>query len=112
MPNIFSVTHLFSFKDEEIPAQFIFDMPAKGDYYFIQDGDDVFLYIEGRTDADTIKVEGRIVVEGDEIPDQFETQTILATLIEEELTWVTVVTKRPASVATALSKANGWKKKF
>lgn len=112
MPRIFSVVQIFTFKDEEIPAQFTFDVPVNGDYYFIQDGEDVFLYIEGRTDADTIKVEGRIIVEGDEIPDHYEVQTILAALIEEEITWVTVVTNKPASALTAKSQANAWKKKF
>lgn len=108
MPKIFSVTKVFTFRDEEIPAQFTFDVPVKGDYYFIQDSDEVFLYIEGRVDADTKKVEGRIISEGDEIPDHFETQTVLCTLIEEELTWLSVVTKEHVTVTTA----NEWKKKF
>jgi len=108
MPRIFSVTNLFTFKDEEIPAQFTFDVPVKGDYYFIQDGEEVFLYIEGRTEADTFKVEGRLVAEGDDIPDQFETQTILCALHEEELIWYTVATKEHVTV----TNANEWKKKF
>jgi hypothetical protein len=112
MPRIFSVTQIFTFRDEEIPAQFVFNVPVNGDYYFIQDGEDVFLYIEGRTDADTIKVEGRIIIEGDEIPDRYEVQTILAALIEEEITWATVVTDKPASALTAKSQANAWRKKF
>jgi len=112
MPRIFSVIQVFTFRDEEIPAEFTFDVPVDGDYYFIQDGEDVFLYIEGRTDADTIKVEGRTIIEGDEIPDHYEVQAILAALIEEEVTWVTIVTNKPASALTAKSQANTWKKKF
>jgi hypothetical protein len=112
MPRIFSVIQVFTFRDEEIPAEFTFDVPVDGDYYFIQDGEDVFLYIEGRTDADTIKVEGRTIIEGDEIPDRYEVQAILAALIEEEVTWVTIVTNKPASALTAKSQANTWKKKF
>ena len=112
MPRIFSVTHLFTFRDEEIPAQFTFEVPAKGDYYFIQDGEDVFMYLEGRTDDDTIKVEGLVISEGAAIPDDFETQTVLAALIEEELVWLTVATKKPVSVADVTKQANTWKKKF
>ena len=112
MPRIFSVTHLFTFRDEEIPAHFTFEVPAKGDYYFIQDGEDVFMYLEGRTDDDTIKVEGLVISEGAAIPDDFETQTVLAALIEEELVWLTVATKKPVSVADVTKQANTWKKKF
>jgi|LauGreDrversion4_2_1035121.scaffolds.fasta_scaffold1249428_1 hypothetical protein len=115
MPRIFSVTHLFTFRDEEIPAQFTFDIPAKGDYFFIQDGEDVFMYIEGRTDDDTIKVEGLVISEGAAIPDDFETQTVLAALIEEELVWLTVVTKEPVRVPDVSKKPtvwDAWKKKF
>lgn len=112
MPKVFSVVHLFSFKDEEIPQQFTFDVPEKGEFYFIQDGEEVFLYIEGRTNADTIKVEGQIFTEGDEIPDAFETQSILGALIEEEAVWFIVATKKPVHAKIVQNVANTWKKKF
>jgi hypothetical protein len=106
------MVHLFSFKDEEIPQLFNFDAPAKGEFYFIQDGEDVFLYIEGRTEDDTIKVEGQIITEGDEIPDDYETQTVLGTLIEENLVWFIVTTKSPVHAKIVQNVANAWKKKF
>jgi len=112
MPKTFSVVHLFTFKDEEIPAHFTFDVPVGGDYYFTQEGDDVFMYIEGRTEAATIQVEGQVIPEGSEIPDDFETQSILGTLIDEELTWLIIVTKMSANVNPVKKLVNEWKKKF
>lgn len=112
MPKIFSVVHLFTFKDEEIPAHFTFDVPVGGDYYFIQEGEDVFMYIEGRTEVATIQVEGQILSEGVEIPDNYETQTILGTIIDEELTWLIVVTKMSAHVNPVKNPLNEWRKKF
>lgn len=112
MPKLFSVIHLFSFKDEEVPAQFTFDVPVKGEFYFIQDNEEVFLYIEGRTDVDTIKVEGQLISEGADIPDDYETQTVLGALIEEELVWFIIATKSLARVAPVLTQNNTWKKKF
>lgn len=112
MPRIFSVTPILNFNDKELPAHFTFDVPIKGNYYFVQDSDEVFLYIEGRTEADTITVEGKLILEGDDIPDQYITQLVLSFLLEEEIVWATIVTKNPVSAGTAMTGSNHWKKKF
>lgn len=112
MPKVFSVIPIFSFKDKEIPAQFTFDVPVDGDYYFIQDTDDVFLYIEGSIGDDTVKVEGLVIGEGDDIPANYTTQTIVNALIEEEIVWFIVSTKQVASAKSATKPQSSWKKKF
>jgi hypothetical protein len=112
MTKLFSIVPIFSFKDKEIPAHFTFDVPTDGDYYFIQDGEDVFLYIEGSVNVDTVKVDGLVIGEGDDIPTDYETQTILAASLEEELVWFIVSTKQLASVKNVTKSQNSWKKKF
>jgi hypothetical protein len=112
MSKVFSVVQVFSFKDKEIPAHFTFEVPVNGDYYFIQDTDDVFLYIEGSVKADTVKVDGLVIAEGDDIPADYETQTILSALIEEEFVWFIISTKSSVPAKNATQQQNSWKKKF
>jgi hypothetical protein len=110
MPKKFTVTHLFCLESAELPFEFSFDVPINGHFQFVQEDNDVFLYCEGDTTAVTTKVEGRLVIEGDEIPPEFTLHAILALLTEDELGWLTIHIKevQPLIQRTVTS----WKKKF
>lgn len=110
MTRKFTVTRLFSLEDEEIPEDFSFDVPVGGDFQFLQESNDIFLYCDGDTTAVTTKVLGKLVVEGDEIPPDYTMHAILASLIEDELTWITITIKEVQPLLQ--KKVLTWKKKF
>lgn len=111
MPKVFTVTKIFSFTDDEIPAEFTFQIPQNGDYEFIQDEEHVYVYIEGDIDEDVKRVEARLLVEGDAIPDGFRSKNILAAYTEEgDVTWALIVVK--SETTKSLQKSNSWKKTF
>lgn len=121
---IFNVTKVHTISPEEIPGKFIFDCPVNGSYFFTQDEEFLYLYLEGDTNDDIEKVEAIMIQEGEEIP-AGHTVVYLAhlgySLVEEEdgstsdmgePVWAVVAVKDNKKQQDKKENPNSWKKSF
>jgi hypothetical protein len=121
---VFNVTRVHTISPEEIPGKFVFDVPIGGEFYFTQDEDYLYLYLQGDTEAPVEQVEGIMLQEGEEIPPGY-TVDFLAhlgyALVEEEdgstsdtgePVWAVVAIKDRIVTVGQETKKNSWKKTF
>jgi hypothetical protein len=118
------VTKVHPISVEEIPGKFIFDVPIGGSFYFTQDDENLFLYLEGDTEAPIEKVEAIMVQEGEEIPKGYTVEFLAHlgyALVEEEdgstsdigeAVWAVVAVKDRVVTVGQETKKNSWKKTF
>lgn len=119
---IFNVTKIHSISPEEIPGKFTFEVPIGGTFYFTQDEEHLYLYLEGDTKAPLEKVEALMIQEGEEIPAGYTTEFIALLGYgvygedEDETNavpiWAVVVVKDKQVTKGQQTVGQEWKKKF
>lgn len=117
----FFVRKVHSISPEEIPGKFTFEIPIGGTFYFTQDEENLYLYIEGKTEAALETIEAIMITEGEEIPAGYTTEFIALLgygVFEEEQTeaeaepiWAIVAVKDKVKGSSS-SNTSEWKKKF
>lgn len=118
----FFVRKVHSISPEEIPGRFTFEIPVGGMYYFTQDEENLYLYVEGSTEASLESVEAIMVTEGEEIPAGYTTEFVALLgygVFEEDQTeadaepiWAIVAVKNKPAAKVPLPASSEWKKKF